>query len=68
MDSFKMSTVKTLPDSLHLYEIFYQDGTSRFLYGNGGTHAWAQSREIWPNQKIQEIVQLDDAWKEKGLN
>lgn len=68
MDSFKMSTARSLPDTLHLYEVLYEDGSSRFLYGNGAPHAWAQSREIWPNQVIAEIVQLDDSWKEKGLN
>ena len=59
---------KELPSSLHLYEILYVDGSSRFLYGNGGTHVWAQSREVWPNQEIEDVVQLDDSWKEKGLN
>jgi hypothetical protein len=68
MGSFKMSTAKTLPDTLHLYEVLYEDGSSRLLYGNGAPHAWAQSREIWPNQKIADIVQLDDAWKEKEFN
>jgi hypothetical protein len=66
MKSF--SITKEVPSSLHLYEILYSDGTSRFLYGNGGTHAWAQSAKIWPHQKIQEIIQLDDSWKQKGLN
>lgn len=62
------STTKQVPASLHLYEILYSDGSSRFLYGNGQTHVWAQSAEMWPSQKIQEIIQLDDSWKKIGLN
>lgn len=54
---------KTYPKSLHLYRLLYTNDTVRSVYACGMTHAYAMSREYWPSDKIKEILQLDDSWK-----
>ncbi len=58
------SAKKKLPDSLHRYELIYDDKTTTILYGNGHTHAHAISREMWPEKRITDVIELDDSWKD----
>ena len=54
---------RSYPRSLQLYKLVYQDNNCRMLYACGMTHVYAMSREFWPNDKIKEVTQLDDSWK-----
>lgn len=54
---------KTYPKALHLYRLVYADNNCRLVYACGMTHAYATSREYWPNDEIKEVTQLDDSWK-----
>jgi hypothetical protein len=54
---------KRYPSALHMYELKYSDGQIRHVYACGMTHAYATSREYWPNLEILSINQLDDSWK-----
>jgi hypothetical protein len=54
---------KSYPRALHMYKVLYRDDSFRVLYACGMTHAHATSREYWPGQEIESIIQLDDSWK-----
>ena len=54
---------KKYPESLHQYKIKYKNKNERILYANGATHAYAISKENWPNEEIYDVEQLDDSWK-----
>lgn len=58
-----LMTTKNYPKALHMYELRYEDDTVRTVYACGMTHAYSISKECWPKDKIDEVIELDDSWK-----
>lgn len=59
----RLMHTKSYPKALHMYRMEYKDNTCRTIYACGMTHAYAMSKEYWPQDEIAKVFKLDDSWK-----